>query len=491
MGYVSPEVKEDLQTWIKVSERMTSITDMAVEMMDQYDTLYPDKPDCQEPEIFKISQKVLNMDVTPFYGSALAFHLRGDSRRMMLPLAISMASYSDIYGGSFFGKIKRLRESGYCWNYIKDSAALAQKVVQNSRNMQVDFAQNFYNMSESDWVTKMKTLPKVTTSISAKIAFEQLEVQRNNSEVKFKVPIPSSHISKKSVTVRLVANYRTRRMLGSCGCTTRLTCNCQFPEDKDVVILHVHGGGFISQTSKSHLDYLHQWANQLEVPVVSVDYSLAPEAPYPRALEEIFYVYCWILNNPQAVGTTGKTIILAGDSAGGNLATSTTLKCITNHIRVPDALVLSYAALLTQFYPSPSRCLCLLDPLLMFGILLRCLNAYQDPDYLKSLPRTISQELKAARSVNDMFMSPLLASPELLKQFPTTVILVSDLDPCLDENVQFSSKLFEVGVNVKMEVVPGMPHGFLAFGQMSTECQLGVDHVTRKIRDLIKSIHPS
>ena len=177
-----------------------------------------------------------------------------------------------------------------------------------------------------------------------------------------------------------------------------------------------------------------------------------------------------------------------GDSAGGNLVASTTLKTITNHIRKPDALVLSYAALLIQFYPSPSRLLCLMDPLLMFGILLRCLNAYQDPNYLKTCPRSINQELKLAKSVNDIFMSPLLAGKELLQHFPKTVIIVSDLDPCLDENVQFSSKLHDAGVDVKMEVVPGMPHGFLAFGQMATECQLGVDHVTRKIRELVKSL---
>ena len=177
-----------------------------------------------------------------------------------------------------------------------------------------------------------------------------------------------------------------------------------------------------------------------------------------------------------------------GDSAGGNLVASTTLKTITNHIRIPDALVLSYAALLMQFYPSPSRLLTLMDPLLMFGILLRCMNAYQDPNYLKTCPRCINQELMQAQSTNDIFLSPLLAGKDLLQYFPKTVIIVSDLDPCLDENVQFSSKLSDAGVDVKMEVVPGMPHGFLAFCQMSTECQLGVDHVTRKFGDLVKSL---
>ena len=175
-----------------------------------------------------------------------------------------------------------------------------------------------------------------------------------------------------------------------------------------------------------------------------------------------------------------------GDSAGGNLVASTTLKTIAHKIRKPDAVVLSYAALLIQFYPSPSRMLSLIDPLLMFGILLRCLNAYQDSNYLKTCPRAIEDELKLTQSINDIYLSPLLADSTILQDFPKTVIIASDLDPCLDENVQFSSKLHEAGVDVKMEIVPGMPHGFLAFGQMSTECQLGVDHVTKKIGDLLK-----
>ena len=93
-----------------------------------------------------------------------------------------------------------------------------------------------------------------------------------------------------------------------------------------------------------------------------------------------------------------------------------------------------------------------------------------------------------ATSENDIFLAPMLAEEKLLKSFPPTLIIETDVDACLDENVQFSSQLHEAGVDVKMEIVPGMPHGFLAFGAMSTECQLGVDHVTKKIRDLIRNI---
>ena len=310
---------------------------------------------------------------------------------------------------------------------------MAKKIVGNSKNLQIDFAKNFFNLSENILLSKIKSKPRIVTSKSIAIHFKYLAIPKTNSEVKFSVPIPSSHISKTSVQAQLIANFRTKSMLGACSCTTRVSCGCMFSNPKDTIIFYAHGGGFISLTSKSHLDYLHQWSTKLDIPIISVDYSTAPEAPYPRALEEVFYVYCWMLGNFSSLGTSGKKIIVAGqhcllfivnrvivsllgDSAGGNLVTSLTLKLISNDIRIPDAVVLSYAALLIQFYPSPSRLLSLMDPVLMYGIMLRCLNAYQDQNYLRTCPRSIKQELKAIKSVDDVFLSPLLAGKSIFQR---------------------------------------------------------------------------
>lgn len=68
--------------------------------------------------------------------------------------------------------------------------------------------------------------------------------------------------------------------------------------------------------------------------------------------------------------------ILTGDSAGGNLALVATMKCLELNIKKPDGIFTAYAPLLVEFVPSPSRLLCLTDPLLPFGFMMRCLKAY-------------------------------------------------------------------------------------------------------------------
>merc|ERR1711874_882724 len=176
LNYASTEVREDLDTWVSVIERLIEILQVAQEIKSVNSDLYPEHPDSQSAFVVETSKKALQMDLTPFYGNALAFHLRGDSRKMMHPLAIFMASYSDIYGGSLFGKIKRLRDSGYCWSYILDPKQLSKKIVDNSRSLGVDFAQSFYNMGESEWVMKIRTNTPITTSLVIKLYFEDLEI---------------------------------------------------------------------------------------------------------------------------------------------------------------------------------------------------------------------------------------------------------------------------------------------------------------------------
>jgi acetyl esterase/lipase len=120
---------------------------------------------------------------------------------------------------------------------------------------------------------------------------------------------------------------------------------------------------------------------ELRIPIVGIDYSLAPEHPYPRAAQECFYVYAWCLLNKNMLGWTGEKIICLGDSAGGTFATNIVQQAIINSVRIPDALVPVYGSFISSYSISPSKLMAVMDPMLNLGILFRCANAYCGIDF--------------------------------------------------------------------------------------------------------------
>ncbi|KAF5400748.1 putative hormone-sensitive lipase [Paragonimus heterotremus] len=148
------------------------------------------------------------------------------------------------------------------------------------------------------------------------------------------------------------------------------------------LLFHIHGGGFVALKSQSQDIFLRQWAEFLDCPIFSVDYSLAPKAPYPRALEECFFAYCWAALNRERLGAAPDArIVLCGDSAGGNLTLGLCLRIAhTGILPKPHGAFIAYAPILISFSPSPARMLSLSDPLLPIGILSKCLLAYAGVD---------------------------------------------------------------------------------------------------------------
>ena len=324
-------------------------------------------------------------------------------------------------------------------------------------------------------------LGNICTNHVVHIPPEPIKTLKMNADGFFEAPIPTSHTGAQHVVARLLSPFRTNDMMGQCT-TCFSTCSCKVQPASDGIFFHMHGGGFISQTSKSHQTYLRQWARYLNVPIFSIDYSLAPQAPYPRAQEEVFFAYNWMLQNFPSLGTTGKFILVGGDSAGGNFAMGLTLKCLKSGIRPPDHLMLMYPSLLCEMYPSPSRLVCLFDPIVMFPFLLRCLNSYADKDYKATCPRTFVQELDGCKTYNDPLLSPLIIPDDLLVKFPPVHLITTDIDPCLDEVVTMSNRLVDVGNKVTLEVLQGLPHGFLSLNAISKMAQETVDAIAEKIK---------
>lgn len=128
------------------------------------------------------------------------------------------------------------------------------------------------------------------------------------------------------------------------------------------IVLDIPGGGFVAMNPRCHDDKLLAWASKLKLPVIAMDYKKAPEYPYPYAADECFDLYYQIIaTRGRCVGLSGEVmprIILAGDSAGGNLAVGLILRLIDaetqpawiaggkgHTLPLPEALVATYPAL--------------------------------------------------------------------------------------------------------------------------------------------------
>ncbi|KAG1057382.1 hypothetical protein G6F46_000537 [Rhizopus delemar] len=119
--------------------------------------------------------------------------------------------------------------------------------------------------------------------------------------------------------------------------------------DQDTILLSIPGGGFVSMPPPCHEDALTSWAKHTSLPVISINYRKAPEYPFPWPIEECFELYTNILQTKgKTIGLSGKNeikIILAGDSAGGNIVCGVTMKAITHQIPKPIGIILVYPAL--------------------------------------------------------------------------------------------------------------------------------------------------
>eukprot|EP00041_Stephanoeca_diplocostata_P027071 m.739589 g.739589 ORF g.739589 m.739589 type:complete len:1088 (+) comp23108_c0_seq1:176-3439(+) len=252
------------------------------------------------------------------------------------------------------------------------------------------------------------------------------------------------------------------------------------------LVLHLHGGGFVSSTSKTHMGYLRAWAAALDTPVLSVDYSLAPQYPYPHALNECFYVYAWALTHAELLGWSGERICITGDSAGGNLAVAVALKCHQECLRPPDGISIFYPALSVGEAVSPSRVMSLMDPLLPREILMSCLRAYVGKAPHIDPSELVPERLSSTKDHDPMdpLLSPLFADDALLRTLPPISIAAVLLDPLLDDSIEFAKRLRIVGNPVRLHVYDELSHGFLMFADISDTSRAAADTAVQWIKEV-------
>ncbi|XP_055606263.1 hormone-sensitive lipase [Uranotaenia lowii] len=311
-----------------------------------------------------------------FYGRCLGFQFCESMKPLLKFISIGMAGFSEGYY-SEGGKISKATSLMYTsTKYMIDPELRARRIVNISQNSNIDFCKSFWFLAESQLMHSLPSFVGFKVKVSRVITIppEPIQLKAEKSNTMINIPVPQSHGGPGPIKARLISAVKRKGMIGD-----RVNPRSTIHPPSSGLLFHCHGGGFVAQSSKSHESYLREWAISLNVPILSIDYSLAPEAPFPRALEEVFYAYCWALKNCELLGTTAEKVIFAGDSAGANLNLGCAMKCIETGVRRPDGIFLAYCPVLISFVPSPARMLCLMDPLLPFGFMMRCLKAYACP----------------------------------------------------------------------------------------------------------------
>ena len=205
------------------------------------------------------------------------------------------------------------------------------------------------------------------------------------------------------------------------------------------LLLFIHGGGWVIGDLDTHEPFCVDVASELDVPVVAVDYRLAPEFPFPAAFEDSVAAARWVASNPQELGRRPTGLFLAGDSAGGNLAAAVaaSLRDEPAATRVLGQWLIYPAADPTVRYPS-------YDEFSQGHLLTKESMDWFEDSY--------------AGPKGDWRYSPLLKGTTGL---PPTFVTTAGLDPIRDQGRAYAARCAEAGVETIYFEAPGTVHGFL------------------------------
>jgi acetyl esterase len=235
--------------------------------------------------------------------------------------------------------------------------------------------------------------------------------------------------------------------------------------DPPPVMVYLHGGGWVLGDYTSVDPLLRRLANVSGCAMLSVDYRLAPEHKYPVALEDVMAALAWVAKHGPEWGVDSSRLAIGGDSSGANLAAAATLRSRDERGPTIAFQMLVYPALDCDYKRSSYQ---------QFGD--GALSALSTAD----VAWFHSQYVSSSADLEGWGVSPLRA--ESLERLPPTLLICAELDPLIDEIVEFARRLEDDGVPVHLRIYAGMFHGFWRMGGVLTEARNALDYAAGEIR---------
>ncbi len=231
------------------------------------------------------------------------------------------------------------------------------------------------------------------------------------------------------------------------------------PESSDDrILLHLHGGGFCFSTPMLHSSMIARWLSTISAVGVLPEYRLAPEHPYPAAVEDCLMSYQALLDQ----GYSHENIVLSGDSAGGTLTLVLLQMAKQRGLPLPSCSILL----------SPGT-----DATIQRGS--RLANSTKDPvgrpSYLQEIVQLYVSDTKI--DLRDPGISPLYGN---FAGLPPLLIMVGSTEILLDDSVLAARYAHSAGVNVTLQVWKNMPHVFTGM-QILPEAQMAQIEISKFI----------
>lgn len=228
-------------------------------------------------------------------------------------------------------------------------------------------------------------------------------------------------------------------------------------------VLFLHGGGWVVGNLESHDGVCRRLANLARCRVVAVDYRLAPEHPFPAAVEDSATALAWMHADAAAHGFDPARIAVAGDSAGGNLAAVLALMGRDGTVPAPCFQVLFYPVV-DFAMDTPSYARMTHDLPLTAASMLYFLDHYA--------PEAVRADWRA---------SPLRAAS--LAGTPPALVMTAGHDPLCDEGRAYAERLEREGVQVTSLHLPGHVHGLLTMGRVIGAADGVLQYAAAVLRD--------
>jgi acetyl esterase len=237
------------------------------------------------------------------------------------------------------------------------------------------------------------------------------------------------------------------------------------------VEVYFHGGGWVVGDLDSHDAICRAVANRAGCVVVSVDYRLAPESPYPAALEDAYAATRWVADHAASIGADPYRLAVGGDSAGGNLATAV---CLLARERGGPAIALQI----------------LVYPVIDGGC---ATGSYEEFAQDFSLERDDMlwywDQYLGDQDRLQPLVSPLRATD--LGGLPPALIITAGYDPLRDEGEAYAQRLREAGVPTTLTRYDGVIHGFLGMLGVVDESQQAIEQVAHALRTRLAAPVPA